>query len=146
MSDFLFIQGLIAERLKVNMPDDNVFESLSESDSHGAVVGKPGIYVISAGFDVINVAQASRHARYKQTFIVSVSVLTRKKVNTGVSFRSVAGPKINRVLELLTGWKGAGMIKPLTPVSSGQEIYINGLTHYPLGFESEIIVTAVDAA
>lgn len=146
VTDYLFCERLIIDRLRAEIPDFvEVTSAAGLAQMQDEYAPAPSAYIIYQG-DVINnnvAATGGVQARTQfvtQLWAVVICVYFADGRGLGEDISSEAGPLIKRVIDTLAGWAPDPKVcRPMT--RSGQQLpaqYENGYGYYPLVFQVQI--------
>jgi hypothetical protein len=141
--NFMAIEPLIIERLRVAVPELRAVYTAREAD---AVLTRrevsPAAHVIYGGFQIAEVMHAGLAARLNQVWLIVITATSAKGGSTGAGPREIAGPLMIAVMQALLGWKPGTGFGRLLLTGSPQARHLEGFSYFPLTFTSQVIVQA----
>lgn len=142
LDNYLFLQPLIAARLKDQLADDTPIEGIESLTQAGDQDKRPRvIYVMWAG-DIFDESDSGRAGRgvsqmVRQRWMVALRINNASQVDKAAR-NADAGRWLSRIHKALAGWVPDGLGRPFVRSGSVAPNYTKASGLFPLGFAIQL--------
>ena len=143
ITNYFEAEEAIVQRIRESVPElKDVLTPFSVGDMVESSQPSPSVHVIYAG-DVVTGNEAGHSTRrvIDQRWLVVLAVRTPKaQLQHTTEIRTLAGPRVPKVLGCLQGWAPVSWMRPLGRASGGPSAgYSSSFAYFPFMFEGRII-------